>query len=662
MSIQIKYISLKISFRIKILALLFVILTLSCCGDYYDDFQPNKSNFFGIEHPSNNVFDNISSSNTKKHLDYLIAFKKNSDLSDQHFVDPYVTVNSWNEDMIDMKNINHQIFHQLHQKYVLSGITSSVDPVMDLQITKDIYQDISTGWYGLSQLSNHVDKFFNPNLPNISSIVSVVRFESFDQAKKVLNSLFKQNKIWYAEPDQTYDLKQQTTALDGFRIMNKNYQNEQIDTMYNYHIKNTKIDRAIDNIAKLNDDLLTKMLKNPPIIAIMDSGVDVKHNSLKNRAVNLTKLKSTACGNGRYGCNTSRPQSKDGRLELVKGVLGNTKTWPATTKGFNQPCPPGDTRGNCEHGTHVAGIAVGYDSSQNIYGACPFCLYLPIKVVNDETSITDSALLRGYQYVSLFYTNHGKDPLIRVINASLGTFQRSRSTMLAVRNLQNNGLGILIVAAAGNEDSSFKQYPAAMGNVVAVSNVDKDNKKHLKSNYGHYLDIAAPGHEIYSAQVGGNKKRDSGTSMSAPLVAGIAGLVLAIRPGLSADQLKNIIVQTSNRSAIYSVNKDYRIVSQDGSKITLLGDGLVNAEKAILTTSYQAKAHAKAHKRIEGCSNNAYGYDLKSQSSLSKQSKSLNYMKIDKNFILNQIILFILPIVWFLFSMILHKKNNQQIT
>ena len=184
---------------------------------------------------------------------------------------------------------------------------------------------------------------------------------------------------------------------------------------------------------------------------------------------------------------------------------------------------------NYGHGTHVAGIAaaetnngtgvagVGYDAS-----------LLNVKVLGDEGWGASSWIAEGIVWAM------GRDA--RVINMSLGFYRKSLTLQAAVDDAWNSG--VLLVAAAGNDGTSRKLYPAAYPNCMAVAATDDDDQRvdepgWWASNYGEWVDVAAPGLFIYSTfpthdyflDKAPNYDYGSGTSMATPHVAGLAGLL-----------------------------------------------------------------------------------------------------------------------------------------
>ncbi|GIV78648.1 MAG: hypothetical protein KatS3mg050_3042 [Litorilinea sp.] len=186
----------------------------------------------------------------------------------------------------------------------------------------------------------------------------------------------------------------------------------------------------------------------------------------------------------------------------------------------NDDPDPTDDHG---HGTHAAGlIAAAIDNGIGLAGVCPNCRLMPIKVLNGQNSGTWFNVARGI----LFAVDHGA----RVINLSLGSSVPSQTVAEAVRYAEERG--VLVVAAAGNADSDAPFYPAALDPVIGVSATMENDQTWSLSNQGSYVDVAAPGHIIYSTYHDLNNRFGgytfmSGTSMATPLVAGLAGLLLS---------------------------------------------------------------------------------------------------------------------------------------
>ncbi len=155
--------------------------------------------------------------------------------------------------------------------------------------------------------------------------------------------------------------------------------------------------------------------------------------------------------------------------------------------------------------------------------------------------------------------------------------------------------GIIIVAAAGNGASSQPMYPAAYDGVLAVSAVDINEQPAWYSNFGSYVDLAAPGGDL-SVDLNGDGNGDGvlstaasmdlirnlnygysyleGTSMAAPHVSGVIALMKAVNPALTPDDLDDLLVGGS-------ITRDLG----DAGRDDLYGYGLIDAQKAVLAAA-----------------------------------------------------------------------------
>lgn len=170
------------------------------------------------------------------------------------------------------------------------------------------------------------------------------------------------------------------------------------------------------------------------------------------------------------------------------------------------------------HGTHVAGIAAAETNNANgIAGMAPYTAILAVRVLdaNGGGSLADVA--DGIRYAA--------DMGAEVINLSLGCNCDTRTLENAVNYAWNQGA--VVVAAAGNSGTSTTFEPASYENVIAVAAVDRDDRLASFSNYGSWVDVAAPGVDIASTYPGQRYVYMSGTSMASPHVAGLAALLAA---------------------------------------------------------------------------------------------------------------------------------------
>lgn len=187
------------------------------------------------------------------------------------------------------------------------------------------------------------------------------------------------------------------------------------------------------------------------------------------------------------------------------------------------------------HGTHVAGTAAA-TSNNNLFGSgvCPQCSIMPLRALDDRGSGTLSDIASAITYA----TDNGA----KVINMSLGARFGSDILREAVDYAWSNG--VFITCAAGNSGVRSREYPAGYDNCMAVAATTNQDVKASFSNYGTWVKYAAPGASIYSTYFRGDDATFSGTSMAAPHVAGLAGLLSS--QGLDNDQIRDRICDTAD--------------------------------------------------------------------------------------------------------------------
>lgn len=200
----------------------------------------------------------------------------------------------------------------------------------------------------------------------------------------------------------------------------------------------------------------------------------------------------------------------------------------------NTPGAPDDQG----HGTFTAALAAGSgNNGAGIAGVCWSCRIMPLKILNRDGRGPVSAFVQAIRYAV--------DNGARLINVSAGSTASSEAMREAVDYAYARN--VLIVAAAGNRPEARPNYPAAFDRVLAVAAVTASGEIAGFSTFGAFVDIAAPGVNVLSASTAGNDRvrRESGTSVAAPLVTGAAGLVLALQPEASVDRLSELLLNTS---------------------------------------------------------------------------------------------------------------------
>lgn len=209
------------------------------------------------------------------------------------------------------------------------------------------------------------------------------------------------------------------------------------------------------------------------------------------------------------------------------------------------------------HGTHVAGLAAAaFNNETGIAGICPNCSIMALDAGDDDGFFSTVSIINSIIYA----VSKGAT----VINMSLGgefpTIEESDQLFI---NYVKYALasGVLVVVAAGNEAEdldSTTYLPANIDGVLTVS-ASKEGDVFAEewsppynfagSNYGSYVDVMAPGDNILSTYItinsdlGGRYGYETGTSMSSPIVAGIAGLLYSYAPSATTTNIFNAITQ-----------------------------------------------------------------------------------------------------------------------
>lgn len=221
----------------------------------------------------------------------------------------------------------------------------------------------------------------------------------------------------------------------------------------------------------------------------------------------------------------------------------------------NSDSNPSDDNG---HGTASTGvIAACTNNAVGVAGVTWQTPVLPVKVLDGSGSGSYSNVAAGITYAA--------DNGARIINLSLGGTYSSSALQDAVNYAWSKG--VVIVAAAGNNGNSTPVYPAACTNVVAVSATNLSDARTSWSNYGSYVDIAAPGENIYTTY-GSGYSSVNGTSFSSPITAAVAALIASTEPRLSNSQTVDVLLKNADDIGVQGFD-------------TLYGAGRVNAARAV---------------------------------------------------------------------------------
>ena len=201
---------------------------------------------------------------------------------------------------------------------------------------------------------------------------------------------------------------------------------------------------------------------------------------------------------------------------------------------INNDANPADDEG---HGTAVASVIAGRGGDgSGLAGVCWNCTILPVKVLNAKGAGDYLAIAKGIRYAA--------DRGAKIINMSLAGSASSPLLNTAVQYATDRGS--LVVAAAGNEHTAVRQYPAAIPQVLSVGGSTGGDRRYSWSNYGTgWVDVAAPGCNVAQDHRGRGFVEFCGTSSATPVVAGVAALMQSRAPSVSGPYLGTVLSHSS---------------------------------------------------------------------------------------------------------------------
>jgi len=216
------------------------------------------------------------------------------------------------------------------------------------------------------------------------------------------------------------------------------------------------------------------------------------------------------------------------------------------------------------HGTSIAGAIAAHGRIQGVAPQVRILAVRAFAATEAGPQGTTLAILKGIDWAAQAHA--------RIVNMSFAGPQDPAMHRILAAAFDK---GIVLVAAAGNAGrNSAPLFPAADEKVLAVTATDADDKLFENANVGRYVALAAPGVDVLLPVPDGNYELETGTSVSAALVSGVAALVLQLHPSLPPADLRKLLAATA---------KPLGAGGQDNE----FGAGLVDAFRALSADGVQ---------------------------------------------------------------------------
>ena len=246
--------------------------------------------------------------------------------------------------------------------------------------------------------------------------------------------------------------------------------------------------------------------------------------------------------------------------------------------GYNSIKNNNDYLDDNGHGTHLAGIVAAESNNEGILGVCPNCSVISIKAFDKNGIGKSSSVIKAIDYAI--------DNNAKVILFSWGSENLDPALEQTIKKASKSN--IVLVGAAGNDNSTNLRYPAAYNEVIGVAAKDADFNEAYFSNYGNWTEISAPGIRVLSTmptyKVTLNKKgfeKDydylTGTSAAAAQVAGLAALLISANDSQSKEDIDSLIIDNAKKSRIHGVP----LINPSES---------INAQKSIMSSATKGKS------------------------------------------------------------------------
>ncbi|MHC4539403.1 MAG: S8 family serine peptidase, partial [Planctomycetota bacterium] len=322
-----------------------------------------------------------------------------------------------------------------------------------------------------------------------------------------------------------YVLNTERNVLALCAELNADPEIEYAQPNYVYHICRTPNDpdfpdQYAHQLIRMEDAWEISTGSRDVVVAVIDTGVDVNHPDLKDNVwVNAGEIADNQIDD-------------DGN-----GYVDDVHGWNFADDN-STVTPTGSSSSIVSHGTQVSGVmaAVG----DNAEGVCGVNWNSSIMALRMSLDFESEDVAAALEYAAA----NGA----RVVNMSFGGDVFGPEGDLVMKAALDSAYeqGVLLIASAGNSDTSRPHYPAAFANVMAVASTNGEDLKTGHSTFGVWVDIAAPGTDIVTTNLNDEYIATAGTSFSAPYVAAVSALLFAHRPGLTHVEARAVLESTTD--------------------------------------------------------------------------------------------------------------------